>query len=264
MVSKILGNFQTAIFGHETWQLAKVPEVAHIMSFYPRVSKLSFFFRSVMGTSFRDTGWFQTCHIWAWNLAIGQSSRSCTYSLFPPQGEYKTGPVHTQQQLAVSDMTMSGWKLTISLFHPSIHPRGSKVSLFSLYGQWLLRFSKLPYLGMKLGHWQKDSEVTHIPYFYPSTPLSLFSLYGEWFLSYGPIFKLDIFGHETCQLAYLGPEVAHTLTFYPRGSKWSLFSRDAVSEILAYFQNCHIWPWNLAIGQVPEVAHILPKLPPES
>ena len=26
---------------------------------------------------------FQNCHIWAWNLAIGQS---CTYTLFLPQG----------------------------------------------------------------------------------------------------------------------------------------------------------------------------------
>ena len=28
----------------------------------------------------------QNCHIWAWNLAFGQSSRSCTYTLFLPQG----------------------------------------------------------------------------------------------------------------------------------------------------------------------------------
>ncbi len=26
-----------AIFGHETWPLAKVPEVPHILSFYPRL-----------------------------------------------------------------------------------------------------------------------------------------------------------------------------------------------------------------------------------
>ena len=29
---------------------------------------------------------FQNCHIWAWNLAIGQSSRSCTYATFYPRG----------------------------------------------------------------------------------------------------------------------------------------------------------------------------------
>ncbi len=29
---------------------------------------------------------FQNCHIWAWNLASGQCSRSCTYTLFLPHG----------------------------------------------------------------------------------------------------------------------------------------------------------------------------------
>ena len=36
--------FKIAIFGHETWPLAKVPEVAHISSsFYPKGVKLSLF-----------------------------------------------------------------------------------------------------------------------------------------------------------------------------------------------------------------------------
>ncbi len=35
-ISEILHVFQIAIFGHETWPLAKVPEVAHILSFYPK------------------------------------------------------------------------------------------------------------------------------------------------------------------------------------------------------------------------------------
>ncbi len=32
-VSEIRANFKIAIFGHETWQVAKVSEVAHISSF---------------------------------------------------------------------------------------------------------------------------------------------------------------------------------------------------------------------------------------
>ncbi len=35
--------FKIAIFGHETWPLAKVPEVAQIPSFSPRGSKLTLF-----------------------------------------------------------------------------------------------------------------------------------------------------------------------------------------------------------------------------
>ena len=34
--------FKLAIFGHETWPLAKVPEIAHILPFYSRGAKLSF------------------------------------------------------------------------------------------------------------------------------------------------------------------------------------------------------------------------------
>ncbi len=73
-----------AIFGHETWQVAKVPEVAHILSFYPRVEfDLIFTLRAAVSEIWAN---FQNCHIWAWNLAIGQSSRSCTYTFFLTQG----------------------------------------------------------------------------------------------------------------------------------------------------------------------------------
>ncbi len=42
-VSEIRLIFKIAIFGHETWSLAKVPEVACIVSFYPKGSKLRLF-----------------------------------------------------------------------------------------------------------------------------------------------------------------------------------------------------------------------------
>ncbi len=171
--------FQIAIFGHETWPLTKVSEVAHILSFYPRGLQLSLFlvygsgfwdtgqfstfpylgmklghwpkihicclstpkgrnwaYFCSTGSGLRDTGWFsklpylgmklgigpkvqqlhiyslstpvegvdielifalwaavseiranvQNCHIWAWNVASRQISRSCTYALFLPKG----------------------------------------------------------------------------------------------------------------------------------------------------------------------------------
>ncbi len=53
---------------------------------------------------------------------------------------------------------------------------------------------KIPYLGMKLCHWQKI-QTLHI--YSLSTPkklkFSLFSLYGQPFPRYGPIFKIAIF-----------------------------------------------------------------------
>ncbi len=118
---------------------------------------------------------FQNCHIWLWNLAIGQNSRSGTYiyrySLSNP-GAQKWDHSHSAS---------SGFRDTG-------------------------RFSKFSYLGM-------NSEVTHILSFYPKGwKLSLFSLYGQRFPRY--IFKIAIFGHETWQVAKL-PEVAHIVSFYP-------------------------------------------------
>ncbi len=42
-VSEIGAISEIAIFGHKTWQVAKVPKVAHILSFCPRMLKLSIF-----------------------------------------------------------------------------------------------------------------------------------------------------------------------------------------------------------------------------
>ncbi len=46
--------FKIAIYGHEAWPLAKVPEVVHILSFYPRGSKLSLY--SLYGQRFPRYG----------------------------------------------------------------------------------------------------------------------------------------------------------------------------------------------------------------
>ncbi len=114
------------------------------------------------------------------------------------------------------------------------------------------RFSKLPYLGMKLSNWTK-CQTLHI---YPlSTPRgrnsACFSSTGSVFRDTGWFSKLPYLGMKLdhwpkCQ------KFAHILPFYPRGSKLSLFFFTlwaVVSEIRADFQNCHIWGWNLAIGQ---------------
>ncbi len=46
--------FEIAVLGHETWSLPKVPDVAHIFPFYPRVLKLSLF--SLYGQQFPRYG----------------------------------------------------------------------------------------------------------------------------------------------------------------------------------------------------------------
>ncbi len=75
---------------------------------------------------------FQSCHIWVWNVKIGNIVRCCTYILYLPQGV--------------------------------------ELSFHSLYGQRLPRYSlnsKLLYLGMKLGHWPKFQKL---PIYSRSTP----------------------------------------------------------------------------------------------
>ncbi len=75
---------------------------------------------------------FQNCHIWAWNFVIGQNARSRIYTLSTPRGQFWT------------------------------YFRSTGSSFWDTG-----RFSKLPYLGMRLGHWPKSQKL-HI---YPrSTP----------------------------------------------------------------------------------------------
>ena len=84
------------------------------------------------------------------------------------------------------------------------------------------RFSKLPYLGMKLSHWPK-LHICLLSFYTRRSNWRLFSLHGQWFLRYWQIFKIAIIGHETWPLAKV-PKAAHGIFFYPRGSKLSLFS----------------------------------------
>ncbi len=92
---------------------------------------------------------FLTCHIWAWNLA--------SHEKWP-----------------------KFQKLHIHVY--SFYPRGLKLRLFSVYGQWFLRYGPIFKIAIFMHEtWQvaKVPEVSHILSFYPIEPkLSLFSLYG--------------------------------------------------------------------------------------
>ncbi len=90
--------FKIAIFGHETWPLAKVPEVAHIPSYYAMGSKFSLF--SLYGQRFPIRADFQNCHTVVPLLILGQNNFpseklrlmfSCTT---PKNPELKMGPAY--------------------------------------------------------------------------------------------------------------------------------------------------------------------------
>ncbi len=76
---------------------------------------------------------------------------------------------------------------------------------------------------MKLGHQPKCHKLD---IYSLSTPwvskLSLFSLYPQWCPRYGPIFKIAIFGHETCHLPKWQKLHIYTLST-PRSWKWAYF-----------------------------------------
>ena len=115
------------------------------------------------------------------------------------------------------------------------------------------RFSKLPYLGIKLGLWPY---TLFLPQWFE---IELFSLYGHQFPRHGPIFKIAIFEHETWPLPKV-PEVAHILSFYPRGSNLSSFLLygQRFSRYCLIFKIGHeTWP----LSKVPKVAHILSFYP---
>ncbi len=214
---------------------------------------------------------FRNCHIWAWNLVIGQSARGCTIYF-------------------LSILGVQNW--------PYFRSTGSRF-------RYMGRFSKLPHLGMKLGKWPKfqklhiylqsilrgwnwayfrsmgigseiqadfqnchiwawnlaigqSSKVAHRPSFYPKgSKLSLFLLYGQPFLKYRPIFKIAIFGHETWQVAKV-PEVAHIHSFYPRGAKITLFMLYGTRfpRYGPIFKIAILGHETWQGSKVPEVAHI--------
>ncbi len=72
------------IFGHETWNLIKVPEVAYGPSFYPRGSKLSLF--SLYGQRFPRYGPILKIPYLGIKPGIEKSARSCIWTLFLPRG----------------------------------------------------------------------------------------------------------------------------------------------------------------------------------
>ena len=146
------------------------------------------------------------------------------------------------------------WKSARScIWSPSLKPRGSKLSLFSLYAQRFPRYGpifEITIFGHEPWDLKKGPEVAYGPSFYPrGSKLSLFSLYGQRFPRYGLIFKITIFGHETWNLKKV-PEVAYGPSFYTSRSTLSIFSyisgsnfwdTGRFSKLLYWGMKCGIW-----------------------
>ncbi len=84
------------------------------------------------------------------------------------------------------------------------------------------RFSKLPYLDRKLGHWPKFQKLQIYSHSTQWVKIELIFAQGQRFPRYGSFFKIAIFGHSSWPLAKV-PQVARILFFYPKGSNWAYF-----------------------------------------
>ncbi len=94
------------------------------------------------------------------------------------------------------------------------------------------RFSKLPYLGMKLGHWQKFQKWHVYCLSIRGSKLSLLALYCQRFLRYRPIFKIAILGMK---LKFQKFHI-YSWNYPPSPTFHSVFAlRLASSKILAIF-----------------------------
>ncbi len=167
----------------QTWPLAKVSEVAHTLSFYPRGQYWAYFYST--GSGLWDTGRFlQNCHIWAWNLATAQSSRiEVVHTIcFYPRG-VKIEPIFPLRAEVFEiwadfqNCHIQAWNLWPKLRKLHIYyisaPGGWIWAYFCSEGSGFRdtgRFSKLPYLGMKLGHWPKCQKLYIYFLNYPQVP----------------------------------------------------------------------------------------------
>ncbi len=209
--------FKLVIFEHETWPLAKVPEVAHILSSYPRGSKMSLLLL-YRERFLRYRPFFKITILWAWNFAICQSSRSCTYNLLPTPGFRKWA--------YFCFMTSGFWNMGR---FSKLRYVGMKLWVFfalqTAVSEILANFQNLPYLDMKLGHCPKFQKF-HV--YTLST--------RKHFPRYRSISKFQKLHRYSLATQGVKSEFIFAL--------WT-----AISEIQADFQTSHIWAWNLAIGQ---------------
>ncbi len=177
--------------------LARVPEVAHTLSFYPRGSKLSLV--SLYEQPLQATGEiradFQHCQIWPGNLHITQNPRSCTCTLFQPKG--------------------FEIQLICTLWRAVSEIRADFQNCHTCIWAWNVDMD------------QCSRSCTYN--FFPPQGFEIERIFAlrAAVLRYWLFFKIAIFGHETWPLAKV-PEVAHILSFYPRGSK-IVFENDYLS-----------------------------------
>ncbi len=151
----------------------------------------------------------------------------------------------------------------------SLYPRGSKLSLFSVYRQQFMIYGPIFKTAM-FGH--KSWPLTNVPtilyilYFPPQwVEIELiFCFMWSGFRDTGPFSKLPYLGIKLGNWPMLvTPDVAHILSFHPRGRNWGYFALPAaVSEIRAFFFKTAILghdTWQVAKFQELHILSFYPR-----
>ncbi len=216
-----------------------------------------------MGSGFRDIGQFSKLPYLGMKLGHPPKCQMCTYTYFLPKGsKLRLFSLYWQRfprYRPIFNIAIFGhetWALVKmpDVAHIPFLPQGGEIKLiFALRAavfEIQADFQNCPIFEWNLATGQNARCCTYTLFLPRGSKLSLFLFYGLRFSRYGLILKIAIFGHETWPLAKMA-DVAHICSFYPRGVEIKLIFtlRTAVFEIWVDFQNCHIWAWNLAIGQ---------------
>ncbi len=149
--AKVWGDFQdTAWLSIRAWNVEFEKGFRRCIwtLFLPHGVEIELIFWST-GSRFRDTGQFKKIHIWARSLKFEDRSQSCIWTRFLPHGvEFKLAYIFALRTAIFEIFNIWAWNLEFEERSAKLHMYslstvgGSKLSLFSLYGQplvWLFR-----------------------------------------------------------------------------------------------------------------------------
>ncbi len=237
--------FKIAKFGHETWPLAKVKEVAVILSFYPR-GRIWAYFRPT-GSGFRDTAQFFKIAIFGhktWLLAkVPEVAHVHSFYSRGVEIELILALRAAFSEIWVDFQNCHIWAWNLVKVPEVAHllpklPPSSKFNPVLLYARLFKKYTE----------WPKLSSV---------------SLYDEPFLSYGAIFgkehrmtpnDLNMFNVKNTNMhATYTPE---DQIFVPFALRWAVF--ELQPNIRKSAPNDPKWPWHVQGKKYQNACYIQP------
>ena len=221
---------------------------------------------------------FKICYVWPWTWQLpttaytpclrgeGELLPTTAYTPCPRGGAYFRSTATVSEICAdfqIATFEHETWAKVPEVAHilPYIYHIPQRCRIELLFALWATvpKYRKTFKIAI-FGHetfQPKDPEVAHMLSFYSrGQNWTYFGSMGSGSRDTGPFSRLPYFrmgfwhwpNFKSCTYTRGLPQgVEIELTFALRA---------AASEILADFQNCHIWAWNLATVKIPEIAHV--------